>query len=86
MPKFVCSCQYRMNLSNGDNEYEVSIIPEIKINEIIGILEEHDNKIDVDDFIEKIDYKKLDALHCPSCGRFWITDGNGSYDPYVKEI
>lgn len=58
MSKFACRCGFIMNLSSEDNEYEYSMIPEIKISEIIGILEINNNVIDVDDFIEKIDSSK----------------------------
>lgn len=85
MSKFACRCGFVMNLSSEDNEYEYSMIPEIKISEIIRILEINNNVIDIDDFIEKIDSSKKDILYCTHCKRFWVRNNDGSYNSYVKE-
>ena len=85
MSKFACRCGFIMSLSSEDNEYEYSMIPEIKISEIIGILDVNNNIIDVDDFIEKIDSSKKDILYCTHCQRLWLRNDDGSYNSNIKE-
>lgn len=85
MSKFMCRCGHLMSLSNEDNDYQYSFIPEKKINEIIWVLDSNNNVIDVDDFISKIDEKRIGILLCPECKRFWLENDDGSYNSYKKE-
>ncbi|OCG39173.1 hypothetical protein [Gilliamella sp. Bif1-4] len=85
MSKFICKCGHVMHLSDSDNDYEYSFIAEKIIDEIIWILEKNHNQIDVDDFILKVDSKRIRVLVCTKCSRFWLENDDGTYKSYVLE-
>ncbi|MGG4665493.1 hypothetical protein [Providencia vermicola] len=85
MSKFACRCGYVMSLSNEDNDYQYSFVAEKNINEIIWILETNNNLIETDNFLSKIDSKRIQALYCPRCKRIWLENEDGSYNSYYKE-
>lgn len=84
MPKFACRCGYVMTLSLGCEEYELSLIPEENIEDLIVTLDQ-EKQLTADQFIEKIDSKRIKILRCPQCERLWLQNEDGSYNSYIKE-
>lgn len=84
MSKFVCRCGHVMNLSSGWSNFELSLIPESRIEEIADMLGQQ-SLIGTDEFYKLIDEVKRAVYRCPSCGRIHVDDGSGNFTSFVQE-
>lgn len=85
MPKFACSCNHVINLSNGSSEHEFALIPESCIERIAEDLN-GSGKLNDEAFFEIIDKVKVMVYRCPSCGRLHVDGGSGLFNSFAPEL
>lgn len=85
MPKFACRCGYVMSLSNGYAEFELSLVPDYRLEDIAVRLDNLE-KIDADRFFELIDEVGTTVYKCPACTRLYVDSGNGVFTSFVPEV
>ena len=73
-----------MNLSSGSASFELSLIPESRIESIAEKLDSS-VKMNGEGFFKLIDEVKTVIYRCPSCGRLHVDDGNGLFNSFVLE-
>jgi len=85
MSKFGCRCGYVMIFQTGREEYDLTLIPEAKVEDIINKF--NDQTFNVENFIEIIDSQRLEVMRCPQCGRLWVEEGirQGKFISFIKE-
>lgn len=86
MPKFGCRCGYVMVFQTGEEPYDLALLPEKDIGDVISELNNNE-KLSADDFIEIIDSQRLGVMRCPQCGRLWVEEGirQGKFISFIKE-
>ena len=74
-----------MNLSDGYPEFELSLVPEHRIDDI-SVLLDSSEKIDGERFFELIDDVSITVYRCPSCDRLHVDSGKGIFKSYIPEV
>lgn len=86
MSKFRCRCGFLMIFQTGIEPYDLELIPESSIDDIIEMIDEN-KTINPEEFLDKLGFNSLSVMRCPQCDRIWLEDDNhkGVYNSYLRE-
>lgn len=83
MSKFICNCEYVIDLTNSPANEEFLLIPELNVEKATTLCSE--GEADEDQFYEALDNGSRQVIICPNCGRLWLSEDGSDYRSYLKE-
>lgn len=84
MPKYLCTCGYVLNLSQGWSECEFTLVSESAIETLGGKLDGGD-KVSSEQMYEVLDEKAITVYRCPQCRRLHLEGEVNKFSIYALE-